>query len=855
MATTIGTFPKASSDTSSIGGDEKVMVLTINTAGYEDTHQWQPGEHNVVVEHPFEYGTTGQWEADKYSNTIIIPIWKVGSAGVTIDWGDGNSTTLPSNFEYSGSSSQENFFIVWRNAADGVFNTDAIKNAGYEGLVHKYSNSGQYTITITGDVQRFGAWFEFHNEDQYEHWNSIGPGSYNGVYTRNLYKYSCCFSSRVTSIDEFPFWNGCEWMYPFILSNITSWNKASIFKGFKCIGGFVSHIEDRDNVGTYKSAGFDASFTSQAPGPFDNWTAHSDYNEQVSKGLRLRQWTGSAYTYNYLVKSLDYALRGRNNFASEVYDVSGPNGMNISTDQCGRIKFNGDLYLKNISIPSDGFYGRLVREVQNNDKKVKIGTLDFTKFYDSDDSIPYSWMKYGVDNDLFTFDNDSKLNLSAGVVPTWPILEAFKSNIKTVTSTEGIDSFDEFFMGEIVTQGDITALGELCKFNPNASFRGIFENSTFRNEINLSSWVLNGSDLTNMFKGATFEAGITLPKIENPVSLEGFFENATVTGTIKGLEGLVVNEATEIKNIFKGTTLTGGGISDIGNWKAVGQGQMFNLIIEQLDNIKADNPSNKIASFSTITNDITLPEELTFLSEIKDWYRIMPKFSRDNKDSATGFYLYDIPAINKIYETYGSGGARNSGNNVVPDFTEAGKYAFIIDTQLSNNYTTPSNVANDPDSLFAGTYNSVFNLGLYNIDEVFEGSDFHETEFEEGEEVTDANLISKYSADDVISYNDYQGKDIVMNSFRAGTIAEDLGRRSYIAIINVDKSKYTKSNLYLRFKSDSSWYSGGEEDVTVDIGGDVKVQMYFPQWNGNQYDLLTAQKEAEAAEDTTDSGV
>lgn len=848
MATTIGTFPQASNDTSSIGGDEKVMVLTINTTGYEDTHQWQPGQHNVQVEYPFGYGTAGQWEDDKYSNTIVLPIWRVGSAGATINWGDGDSTSLPANWEWTGSSNHNHFFTIWRNAATGAYNTQEIIDGGYENLVHKYSTSGQYTITITGDIERFGAWFELHNESQFQHWTSIGPGSYNGIYTQNLYKYSCCFSSRVTSIDEFPFWNGCEWIYPFILSNITSWNKTSIFKGFKCIGGFVSHIEDRDNVGTYKSAGFDADFTSQAPGPFDNWTAASNYTEQVSDGLRFRTWVGGQnYEYPYLIKSLDYALRGKNNFASEVYDANGPNYMNISTDQCGRIKFNGDLYLKNLSIPSDGFYGRLIREVQNNDKKVKIGTLDFTQFYESDDAIPYSWMKYGVDNALFLFDSNSSLNLSAGVVPTWPILEAFKSNLGSVKSTEGIDSFDEFFKDEIVTQGDINDLAELCKFNPNASFRGIFENSTFRNAIDLSSWVLNGSDLTNMFKGATFEAGIKLPKIENPVSLVSFFENATVAGVIEGLEGLVLNEATQIENIFKNTTLSGGGISDIGNWKGIGEGQLFNLIIEHLDNIKAGNPNNKLESFSTVANDIVLPVELDFISEIKDWYRIIPKWSRDNKDSQGEFYLYDVPAINKIYETYTSAGARNSGNNVVPDFSEAGKYAIIVDTQLTNSYTTPTNVESDKNSLFAGTYGSVFNLGLYNRDEVFTASDFHKTEFSEEEEVTDANLISKYSADDVISYSSYQGKNIVVTSFRAGTIAEDLGRRSYIAIINVDKSKYTKSNLYLRFKSESSWYSGGVENVKVDIGGDVKVQMYFPQWNGNENDLLTAQKEAEGS--------
>lgn len=677
MATTIGTFPQASSNTNNIGGDEKVMVLTINTSGYEDTHQWQPGKHNVTVEHPFEYGTAGQWEDDKYSNTIVIPIWRVGAGGVTINWGDGHSTNLPANWEWTGSSNHNNFFTIWRNAATGANNSQQIIDGGYENLVHKYSTSGQHTITITGDVERFGAWFELHNEEQFQHWASIGPGSYNGIYTRNLYKYSCCFSSRVTSIGEFPFWNDCEWIYPFILSNITSWNKNSIFKGFKCIGGFVSHIEDRDNVGAYKSAGFDASFTSQAPGPFDNWTASSDYTEQVSNGLKLRTWAGSSYEYSYLVKSLDYALRGRNNFASEVYDTNGPNGMNISTDQCGRIKFNGNLYLKNLSIPSDGFYGRLVREVSNNDKKIQIGKLGFTQFYESDDAIPYSWMKYGIDNALFSFDDDSSLNLSAGVAPTWPILEAFKSELGSVESTEGIDSFDEFFKDEIVTQGDINALAALCKFNPNASFKGMFEGATFRNDIDIASWVLNGSDLTNMFKGATFEAGIKLPKIENPASLVSFFENATVAGTIEGLEGLVLSEATKIENIFKNTTLSGGGISNIGNWKGIGEGQLFNLIIEHLDNIKDGNPDNKLESFSTVTNDIVLPGELDFISEIKDWYRIMPKQSGDNKN-ANGGYSYNPANISKIYEAYGSGGARSSSNNIIPNFTEAGNMHLLL---------------------------------------------------------------------------------------------------------------------------------------------------------------------------------
>ena len=818
----LGTFPVVAVDPVDDNQNEKVLEFTIDPSMYQTMYFAIDKPDSANYQNPFGYDSGTYYKSVHQERTIALPIWAVGSGGATIDWGDSTTTTIDANFEIKRG---DHLWNVWKTVCvGGTVNPEGDEvHTKTDKLVHKYSSDGPFTIKITGGVLKFGCYANWLDQTYVNkqgttmtaaemNWNSSTRG---GPKYDDTFRYSLMFSSRVVSIEDFPNWENCEFTMSFIMSNITHWNKTSIFKNFKSVGGFVSHIKNYDDQ--WVSAGFDADFAGGENGPFDNWIWPQNYDEQIGNPWKKRVWQ-NGYVYNKHWDSVYYFHRGPNRMADTTYDAQGHDFYWDHNDRLVKIKFNSNLTLNGSQIADEQFYGHMLRQAKDSGFKTNVKSLVL--------KAPYSSGEFSSVTTDFTWINHSDVNLvgggefdfSCGSVFGYSQLKtlAMLKNGTTIVSTKGLDNLNQMFKGQTLNQGDIEFLGNLLKFNDGASMVSAFEGATIKSPIKLDSWAMNGSDLSNMFKNATWESGgLALPAINDPASIESMFEGAVLKAPVTGLGNLKCSEATKVKKAFYQAEFTSN-LSNIGVWN-INEGEIFDMITEVAINIEAEETQLRPDVFETLSGDITLPDNLKFLDSIKGYYRILARNNESNITQTT---------VSNEKSYYGDGALQES-NNVVPDLSEVGLYAFLVDAGYSLHYDVKGNSAEKP---WRSTYTAPYELGLYESDSGWQPDDDNS----KLTEVTNKELLQMYKMKEPgIVYDNALQKNVINSS--SSTIVDplydDVGRNSYWAIVTVDKTKYNKPHAYIRFKP-RTFVTETTENVSLVQPDWVMKALHRPLWNG-----------------------
>ena len=323
--TSFGQFPSSSSSNDVQG--EKVMRLTIDPSVYT----------SELAQEVFDNGIGGfDWNQATYTNprakrTILIPIREVGAGGATINWGwNGNNYSCELE-----NVADQRMVEAWEASSNGAdFNANTT-HLGYDKIVHTYDNDSQRTITITGDALKFGCYSKWADQDYQDAGSSNhtapekGWGAWYGLSTHpNLggmrsFNFSAVFINvfpqKVTFINEFPDWRGCEFISIYIVKHNWMEYRFKILR-FTCIGGFVSHIKKLN--GEWFSAGF-SDFTNGAIGPFDNFEFTEDYSEHLEE-FKLEQYKededGIGQRMNYPYESFYHLFLGQKLQSSNTID-------------------------------------------------------------------------------------------------------------------------------------------------------------------------------------------------------------------------------------------------------------------------------------------------------------------------------------------------------------------------------------------------------------------------------------------------------------------------------------------------------------------------------------------------------
>ncbi|MDG1089684.1 MAG: hypothetical protein P8P37_02315 [Candidatus Marinimicrobia bacterium] len=893
----LGTFPEQKNVAPT--GD-KIMRFDIDTSKYlSDLTVFTNGTNQNYDSYHWKNGN------DRAAKTVMIPILEVGEGGATINWGDNTTTQVPANWKMK---NQNQLATCWKNLKAGATtNTthhQVHQDLGYDKIIHYYQTTGVKQITIEGDVLRFGLVGSFQDEAvsaggtnypaSEKGWNANHARNIiGGLESSDFYEYSLMFSCRVTFINKFPNWQNCDFIYPFVLSNITGWNVNSEFAGFRSVGAFVTHIKKNSEYseqeqgwvkGDWVSEGF-SDFTNGNIGPFDNWKFGENYSEDFDFFERVQYKEGEDgfgvkqvmpyeslyHTFYPIIRNGNIAIKGTNTiwpYYSTLTDkkwegLAEPKVLNTDSpysEVIGNIRFNHDLKIGVLetnpaSINQEPFYNYICNQVNNSSKQVSVKHLkleNYKSFNRSDEinsgvpSKSYDWMS----RTNVVFIDDGSIDFASGTLPKYSIIAKLLAKNYELSSSEGIDSIENIFESARINFASLSAFMNRFTLKGSCSYKRAFKNATFTTSIDFSKFSFSGNDLTEMFKSATFKAGnVNFSKIETPSSIKGWFEDAVISnGTIKGLAGLRTSESTDIRNAFLNLKIQSD-ITDLPRLK-LSEGQTFDLITSKCESLRDELGNVNPSAFRVATDSagsITLPENLNFVNEIVDYVRMTPGTVSNTTEASILENEYSV-AINKGYPDASRIGWED--NQIKPSFVKAGKYAILVDSARGTPYSANSSVYESDENNWASVYNSNLDLGLYQSESgywtksdrrLIGGKQFFGNNADDSEEVTDTKYIKKFKAM-ALSSNEYYwmggnpvvgtyNKNVLSNLFSCRTLFESIGRHSYWAIITVDKDEYQKQDLHLRFKN-TTFTSKDWAEVSVEPFSYAHNMLHAAEWNG-----------------------
>jgi hypothetical protein len=769
--------------------------------------------------------------------------------------------------------------LAHRYAAQGA------KTITISGPVKKFGHLGMYDRYIKDgvDVHR-------RNRTTSGHFgNYFREG---GLDHGNFVLYSMLFSSKVRRIDKFPTWPKCEWYYAFILSNIQFWNTKSKFAGFKCIGAFVSHIKNQ-RTRQWVSAGFSSWFCKA--GPFDNWEFPNFYDEDLphAKGRKYNNTDGGLEVFTR-TQSLYDDFKGvwipgltegsgidniwgdywRNNTFSlpdTFFNEHGPARMWVAydgganthqldplTDNRGfieyytisQILFNDDVVFNadptsSAKITQDRFYQKIYDSVKENGHKmilknsVDLSSLETTKF-DFYKMTPYSneitqrtlqW----ISGDSTIVDSSATVTIGAKYLDNYKAIKKIVDSGAKVAITEAIESLDDFFRDEVVSSKDINFLKNNVKLANTCSFNRTFMGAELRGDIDISQLVLAGGKLREMFRDVKgSNSTITIGEIVNPISVESFLQNASIKN-ISGIDKLTLSETSVFNNLFYNANI-GTSLTNIGLWN-ISESSIFTLISEKALNLKngSENRPNAFLLASSSVGEITLPENLSFIDEIVDYFRVHARLRHEHNDSPWGVRF----GKGVSYQSQFARSDEYDDHHITnPDFSKPGKYAFLIDSGDHLQYK----LDNLNGMWKYSDWHMEYDLGLYESDSGwFSKTKYNEeTGLTDHTEVTDPNLFKKYR----VGYGKYDWTLNAVNSVYPDQlkqwwrntsigVASGIGLgTSYWAIIDINKEKYTSTDIHIKFKPDPYITNRHGLETKAEMPDKIEAFLWFPNWNG-----------------------
>lgn len=766
-------------------------------------------------------------------------------------------------------------------------------------LAHRYAAHGRRTITITGPVKKFGHLGRYDRfikdgEDLHRR-NRITTGHFGNFFREggldhtDFLLYSMLFSSKVRRIDKFPSWPKCEWYYAFILSNIQFWNTKSKFAGFQCIGAFVSHIKNQ-RTRQWVSAGFSSWFCKA--GPFDNWEFPNFYDENLphAKGKKYNNIVGGDEFFAR-TPSLYDDFRGtwlpgltegsgidnpwdeywqKNTFSlpDTFFNDHGPARMLVAYDggvnthqvdpdnakrgfteyyTISQILFNDDVVFNadptsSAKITQDRFYQKIYDSVTESGHKmilknsVDLSSLETTKF-DLYKITPYSneitqrtlqW----ISGDSTTVDSSATVTIGAKYLDNYKALKKIVDAGGTVKITQTIESLDDFFRDETVSSRDINFLKNNVTLANTCSFNRTFMGATLKGDIDISHLGLASGKLKEMFrdvKGA--DSTITIGEITNPISVESFLQNASIKN-ISGIEKLTLSDTSVFDNLFYNANI-GTALTDIGLWD-ISESSIFNLISDKALNLKNES-ENRPNTFLLASGEITLPENLSFIDEIVDYFRIHARLRLEHNDSQYGVrFGKGVSSASQSYNT----DQYNNNHVTNPDFSKPGKYAFLIDSSDHFQYK----LDNLNGMWKYSDWHMAYELGLYESESgVFTKTQYNEdTGLNDHTEVKDPNLFKTYKVGygkndwtlNTVS-NLYPDQLKQWNRHTSRGVASGIGiGTSYWAIITIDKEKYSSTDIHIKFKPDPYITRRHGLETKAEMPDKVEAFLWFPNWNG-----------------------